>query len=67
MLVRNGKESFTWLFWAVFFTAHGWVIGWVLGTESVRAEACNAGVAEYIITNPETGETEFKWKECECK
>lgn len=33
----------------------------------VRREAIREGVAERIITNPVTGETEFKWKECECK
>lgn len=30
--------------------------------KEMRAEAIKAGVAEYVITDPETGAVEFRWR-----
>jgi hypothetical protein len=30
--------------------------------ESVRADAIKAGAAEYVLVDPATGRTEFRWK-----
>jgi hypothetical protein len=32
-------------------------------TAEIRAEAIKAGAAEYVIVDPATGRTEFRWKE----
>lgn len=49
----------------------GWVLGCLVATiigmcinpaKSVREEAIKAGAAEYILVDPETGKTEFRWK-----
>ncbi len=31
-----------------------------------QTEAVQAGVAEFVIIDQATGETDFKWKECDC-
>jgi len=33
------------------------------GRHTVQKDAIKHGVAEYVITDPSTGATEFKWKE----
>jgi hypothetical protein len=32
-------------------------------TVEIRTEAIKAGAAEYVIVDPATGRTEFRWKE----
>ena len=43
------------------------LFGFVLGAiddpaHKLREEAIRMGVAEYVITDPKTGDTEFRWK-----
>ena len=42
-------------------------VGLILGVttdsaDKLREEAIRMGVAEYVITDPKTGDTEFRWK-----
>lgn len=36
-------------------------IGETKSVRDIRSEAINAGAAEFVITDPTTGETEFQW------
>lgn len=45
-----------WRFW-------GFDNGLKVGRNEMQKEAVEAGHAEYVITDPATGATEFRWKE----
>jgi hypothetical protein len=62
---------------AISLFLFGWVMGWLFITvifnlthtrpadinQKWRTEAISKGYGEWIVVNPTTGETEFKWKE----
>ena len=39
----------------------------IFGVSPLKSDALKAGVAEYRITDPATGATEFRFVPCECK
>lgn len=48
-----------------FLVGGFFVIGMVLWGDKpgqIRQEAIDHGVAEYVLIDPKTGETEFRWK-----
>lgn len=47
---------------AIFATAIGWVVVWNV-MNHYRAKAVEHGTAEWRIVDPQSGETEFFWKE----
>lgn len=52
------------LFSAMFFALFiGLFLGDRLGQDFIQSQALKRGFATWEIVNPETGETEFRWKE----
>lgn len=60
------NEGFIIICGSVLFFLFGLFLGstpWGKSAEQLRQEAVKAGVAEYVIVDPVSGHTEFKWKE----
>ena len=56
------KEGIIQIIGVVLIAAGWFLMGDGCGRSAIKREAIEAGTAEYIISDPATGKTEFRWR-----